>query len=110
MLTSDQLTGAEVRTRLEAVCGGEPSKTEVLDLLATAVQSSEYSWFVVTDIEPAASVRALSPSAIKDKGLDSLHILPREPPMRSASSPHSHCHRQDLHRERPRRRGHADPA
>ncbi|MFS1304688.1 ATP-binding protein [Streptosporangium longisporum] len=78
VLTSDQLTGADVRTRLEAVCGGEPSKTDVLDLLATAVQSSEYSWFVVTDTAPAAGIRALSPSAIKDKGLDTLHILPRE--------------------------------
>jgi hypothetical protein len=51
---------------------------DVLDLLATAVQSSEYGWFVVTDAEPAAGVRALSPSAIKDKGLDTLHLLPRE--------------------------------
>ncbi|MFG2136583.1 ATP-binding protein [Streptomyces sp. NPDC048650] len=78
VLTSDQLTGADLRARLEAACGGEPSKTDVLDLLATAVQSSEYGWFVVTDTEPAAGVRALSPSAIKDKGLDTLHVLPRD--------------------------------
>jgi hypothetical protein len=78
VLTGDPLTGSELRTRLEAICGGEPSKTEVLELLATAVQSSEYRWIVVTDTEPADGVRALSPSAIKDKGLDTLHILPRE--------------------------------
>ncbi|MCZ1002042.1 DUF499 domain-containing protein [Streptomyces mirabilis] len=78
VLTGDQFTGADLRARFEVACGGEPSKTDVLDLLATAVQSSEYGWFVVTGTEPAAGVRALSPSAIKDKGLDSLHILPRE--------------------------------
>ncbi|MFE8015142.1 ATP-binding protein [Streptomyces antibioticus] len=77
VLATDQLSGADLRARLEAACGGEPSKTDVLDLLATAVQSSEYGWFVVTDTEPAADVRALPPSAIKDKGLDTLHILPR---------------------------------
>ena len=78
VLTSDDLTGAEVRTRLEAECGGEPSKTDVLELLATAVQSSDYKWFVVLDTVPAPGVRALSPSAIKDKGLDTLRVLTRE--------------------------------
>ncbi|MFJ3824167.1 ATP-binding protein [Streptomyces nodosus] len=78
VLTGGRLTGADLRARLDTACGGEPSKTDVLDLLATAVQSSQYGWFVVTDSEPASGVRALSPSAIKDKGLDTLHILPRE--------------------------------
>jgi len=78
VLTNDDLTGAEIRTRLEAECGGEPSKTDVLELLATAVQSSDYKWFVVLDTEPAPGVRALSPSAIKDKGLDALRVLTRE--------------------------------
>ena len=50
----------------------------MLELLATAVQLSDYKWFVVLDAEPALGVRALSPSAIKDKGLDSLRILTRE--------------------------------
>jgi len=78
ILTSERLTGAEVRGRLEAECGGEPSKTEVLELLATAVQASDYKWFAVLDTEPAAGVRALSPSAIKDRGLDGLILLARE--------------------------------
>lgn len=78
VLTGDDLTGAEVRMRLEAECGGEPSKTDVLELLATAVQSTDYKWFVVLDAEPAPGVRALSPSAIKDKGLDTLRILTRD--------------------------------
>lgn len=78
VLTIDDLTGAEVRTRLEAECGGEPTKTDVLELLATAVQASDYKWFVVLDSEPAAGLRALSPSAIKDRGLDTLRILTRD--------------------------------
>ncbi|MCT1803749.1 DUF499 domain-containing protein [Kocuria carniphila] len=78
VVTNDDLTGAEIRARLEAQCGGEPTKTDVLELLATAVQASDYRWFVVLDTEPATGVRALSPSAIKDKGLDGLRILNRE--------------------------------
>jgi hypothetical protein len=78
VITNDDLTGAEIRSRLEAQCGGEPTKTDVLELLATAVQASDYKWFVVLDAEPAPGVRALSPSAIKDKGLDGLRILSRE--------------------------------
>ncbi|WP_152545418.1 hypothetical protein [Microbacterium sp. CH12i] len=78
VLTNDDLTGGDIRSRLEAQCGGEPTKTDVLELLATAVQSSDYKWFVVLDMAPAPGVRALSPSAIKDKGLDGLRILTRE--------------------------------
>lgn len=78
VLTADQLTGADVRARLEAECGGEPSKSDVLELIATAVQASDYKWFVVVDAEPAPGIRALSPSAIKDRGLDTLHIVTRE--------------------------------
>lgn len=78
VLTADILSGAEIRARLEAECGGEPSKSDVLDVLATAVQSTDYKWLVILDTEPQPGARALSPSAIKDKGLDTLHILSRE--------------------------------
>ena len=78
VLTSDNLTGSEVRARLEKECGGEPTKSDVLEVLATAVQSNDYKWFVVLDTDPAAGVRALSPSAIKDKGLDALRLITRE--------------------------------
>lgn len=67
VITNDDLTGAEIRSRLEAQCGGEPTKTDVLELLATAVQASDYKWFVVLDAEPAPGVRALSPSAIRTR-------------------------------------------
>lgn len=78
VLTGDSISGAELRALLEAECGGEPSKSDVLDVLATAVQASDYKWFVVLDSEPAPGVRALTPSAIKDKGLDTLRIVSRQ--------------------------------
>ncbi len=78
VFTSAELSGAEVRARLEAQCGGEPTKSDVLELLATAVQAADYTWIVVLETSPAPGVRALSPSAIKDKGLDGLLIVARE--------------------------------
>lgn len=78
VLTGDETTGAEIRSRLEAQCGGEPTKADVLDLLATAVQASDYKQLVVLDTEPVPGVRALTPSAIKTKGLDGLHVLTRQ--------------------------------
>ena len=72
------MTGAGIRAALEPECGGEPSKTDVLDLLATAVQASEYKWIVAVDTDPAPGVRALTPSQIKEKSLDSLRVLTRD--------------------------------
>lgn len=71
-------SGAEIRAQLEELCGGEPSKSDVLDLIATAIQSNEYKWLVATDTPPAQGVRALTPSAVKDRGLDGLFIMTRE--------------------------------
>lgn len=78
VLTASDITGAEIRSLLEAECGGEPSKTDVLELLATAVQASDYKWFVVLDTAPAPGVKALTPSLIKDRGLDTLRIIGRD--------------------------------
>ncbi|MGK9270711.1 ATP-binding protein [Williamsia muralis] len=77
VLTAVTMTGAELRALLDAECGGEPTKTDVLELLATAVQASDYKSFVVLDADPAPGVRALTPSALKEKGLDTLRIIPR---------------------------------
>ena len=66
-MTSDNLTGSEVRARLEKECGGEPTKSDVLEVLATAVQSSDYKWLVVLDIDPAPGVRALSPAPLRTR-------------------------------------------
>jgi len=72
------LTASDIRAKLDAECGGEPTKSDVLELLATAVQAHDYGWLVVTDATPAPGVRALTPSAIKDKGLDSLYAMTRD--------------------------------
>lgn len=77
VLTEAATTGGELRALLDAECGGEPSKSDVLELLATAVQASDYKSFVVLDVDPAPGVRALTPSALKEKGLDTLRIIPR---------------------------------
>ena len=72
------LTGAEIRTRLEPECGGEPTKADVLDVLATAVQAAEYKVIVVLDGDFHPGARALTPTQIRDKGLDSLRVMTRE--------------------------------
>ena len=72
------LTGAQIRARLEPECGGEPNKADVLDVLATAVQAAEYKWIVVLDTDPGPGVRALTPTQIRDKGLDALRVVTRE--------------------------------
>lgn len=77
VLTGPTTTGAHLRTALETRCGGEPSKGDVLDVLATAVQAGEYRTIVVTDHEPGPGVRALTPTQIRDKGLDTLHVMTR---------------------------------
>ena len=78
VFTGTVLTASEIRSKLDAECGGEPTKSDVLDLLSTAVQAHDYGWIVVTDAAPAAGVRALTPSVIKDKGLDSLYVMTRD--------------------------------
>ena len=71
------LSGAQVRSALEVKCGGEPSKGDVLEAISTAVQAYEYGRLVVTDIEPQSGVRALTPSEISKRGLDSLFVMDR---------------------------------
>ncbi|WP_454836898.1 hypothetical protein [Rhodococcus qingshengii] len=41
------------------------------------MQASDYKSFVVLDSDPAPGVRALTPSALKEKGLDTLRIIQR---------------------------------
>lgn len=78
VFTAPLISGADIRSLLEIQCGGEPSKADVLDLLATAVQSGEYKTLLVADAEPAIGVRALTPSTIKAKGLDNLLVMTRD--------------------------------
>jgi len=74
---SHVVTGAQVRSLLEAKCGGEPAKGDVLEALAGALSQHGYDWIVVTDGPPGKDVKALTPTQVKDKGLDGLHVLSR---------------------------------
>ena len=78
LITTKAITGTQLREALEKKCGGEPSKTSVLEALSTAVQQHEYKFVVVTDTAPAEGVRALTPSDITRKGLDTLAVISRE--------------------------------
>jgi hypothetical protein len=75
---SKVLSGADIRAVLESKCGGEPSKADVAEVLASAVNQHQYSWIVVLDTSPAEGVRALTPTEIRDKGLDGLRVVLRE--------------------------------
>lgn len=70
-------SGTEVRAALETRTGAEPAKGRVLDLLATAVGNERYGRIVVTDVEPAGGVTALTPTQIRSTGLDALNVLTR---------------------------------
>lgn len=75
---SNVVTGTQLRGIFESKCGGEPAKGEVLDALSAALTQHGYSWLLVTDVPPAAGVKALTPTQVREKGLDGLHILTRE--------------------------------
>lgn len=78
IVTTKAMTGTQLREALEKKCGGEPPKSAVLEALAAAVQQYEYKEVVVTDAQPAAGVRALTPSEITRKGLDTLVAISRD--------------------------------
>ena len=75
---SNVVTGVELRSILENKCGGEPSKGDVLEVLAAALSHHGYEWIVVTDAPPGQGIKALTPSQVRDKGLDGLHLLTRQ--------------------------------
>jgi len=70
--------GQEIRTALEEKCGGEPAKGDVLEVISAALSQYGYDWIVVTESEPVEGAKALTPSQVKEKGLDSIRVLTRE--------------------------------
>lgn len=74
---SNIVTGTKMRAILEAKCGGEPAKGDVLEVLSAALSQHGYEWLLVTDEPPAAGVKALTPTQVKEKGLDGLYVLTR---------------------------------
>lgn len=75
---SNIVTGAQLRNVLEAKCGGEPAKGDVLEALSAALSQNGYDWLIVTETQPAEGVKALTPTQVKEKGLDGLHIFTRQ--------------------------------
>ncbi len=68
----EAISGPALRSRLEASIGGEPTKKEVLDVLASGLQAADS--LVVVDAS-AGSTRALTAAAVRRGRLDDLEIL-----------------------------------
>jgi hypothetical protein len=84
------ITGPALRAALETAIGKEPTKTEVLEVLARAAEGGENARAVVVAglVEPG--VKALSPFEIKKLSLDVLTILmPAEGDKKSIVRPSS---------------------
>lgn len=77
-LDGPQLSGADMRTKLEAIVGKEPTKDEVREALARAADGGENARIVVVAGAVEAGVKALPPSDIRKAGLDSLTVLKPE--------------------------------
>lgn len=75
---SNIITGVQMRAILEAKCGGEPAKGDVLEALSAALAQHGYDWIVITDGEPGQDVKALTPTQVKERGLDGLRIFTRQ--------------------------------
>ena len=69
---SPATTGPALRAALEARCQKEPTKTQVADQLAEAFRQGK---IVVTDVTPAAGVKALGVKEIRERSLDAFHVL-----------------------------------
>ncbi|MEU6020697.1 DUF499 domain-containing protein [Micromonospora sp. NPDC047134] len=69
---SPATTGPALRAALEARCQKEPTKAQVADQLAEAFRQGR---LVVTDVTPAAGVKALGVKEIRERSLDNFHVL-----------------------------------
>lgn len=67
-------TGPMLRAALETRCQKEPTKTQVADLLAEAYRQSK---LVVADVTPAPGIKALGVKEIRERSLDTFHVLTR---------------------------------
>ena len=67
------ISGSHLRSTLETAIGGEPTKKEVLEVLAANAQTAEN--LVVVEAPAAAGSPPLTPAAIKRSRLDDLVVL-----------------------------------
>jgi hypothetical protein len=71
-----QLTGTDLRSRLEAALGQEPSKGAIVDVLTRVLRQAEPP-AVVVEGEPTAESKALAPSTVERVALDRVVVLTR---------------------------------
>ena len=70
------LEGIELRRRLEEAVGGEPTKGELLEVLATGAQAGDR--FAVVEGPPEESSEPLTPGAVRNGRLENLTVLSAE--------------------------------
>lgn len=88
VLSEPQVTGPVLRIALEEQVGKEPTKTEVLDVLARAADGGDSARVVVVAGVVEAGAKALTPAEIRKVGLDSLTVIkPDEADRLSISRP-----------------------
>jgi len=75
VLDQPQLAGAALRSRLETRVGKEPTKAEVLDVIARAAEGGESARVVAVAGVIEAGVKALTPSEIRKVGLDTVTVV-----------------------------------
>jgi hypothetical protein len=75
VLDQPQLAGAALRSRLEKRVGKEPTKAEVLDVIARAAEGGESARVVAVAGVIEAGVKALTPSEIRKVGLDTVTVV-----------------------------------
>ncbi len=83
-------SGSSLRAALEQAVGHEPTKTEVLDVVARAAEGGESARVVVVVGEVEPGIKAATPSEIRKIGLDSITLLtPDEADRKSIERPTS---------------------
>jgi hypothetical protein len=73
-VVATQTTGPEIRAALANICRKEPTKTQVAEVLVDAVRQGR---IVVTSVPPASEVKALGIKDIRERSIDTFHILTR---------------------------------
>jgi len=74
-LDAAQITGTDLRAKLEPLVGREPTQDEVRDALARAADGGEQARIVVVAGVVEAGVKGLTPSEIRKAPLNSLTVL-----------------------------------
>ena len=75
VLDQPQLSASDLRSKLEGQVGKEPSKAEVLEVIARAAEGGENARLVAVAGVVEAGAKALTPSDVRKVGLDTVTVL-----------------------------------